>query len=506
MATRRTNRLRIHPTLEALDERTVPALFTPLPATADGTAGSLRDAIIQANTSTGNDVILLRPGTYSLSVLNLNNATANNLQENASATGDLDITQANRTIVIQGQGAGVTILDATGLNDRVLHILTNARLELRGLTIRGGVALEQGTPGTQNGAARGGGIFNAGGELVMDHVLVAGNQALGRPNTASNAEGAGIHSTGSLFMNACTIRNNLAVGSAGLPGSFSSSFDQFIDVPGGQGLAGGLLVTSNSAAVVMNSTISGNRAIGGTGGVGGVGQADFQGGVGGPGGEGGAGRGGGIGIRNGSTLTLINSTVSGNRGRGGVGGAGGAGVNGAAQGAGGNGGNGEGGGISIDASRLDIFNSTVAFNTTGTSAGGVGGTAGVFGLTLGGGVCVIDNAIGTFTSRSSLFANNIAGTGTDVSGAFDVAVRSLIQTRAGAQGIAHNDANGNRANVPALLAALANNGGPTQTHALLAGSAAIDGGTNPFGLALDQRGAGFARVKGVAIDIGAFER
>jgi len=56
--------------------------------------------------------------------------------------------------------------------------------------------------------------------------------------------------------------------------------------------------------------------------------------------------------------------------------------------------------------------------------------------------------------------------------------------------------------VPAGLAA---NGGPTQTHALLAGSPAIDAGSPdcppPF---FDQRG--IVRPQGAACDIGAFER
>jgi hypothetical protein len=56
-----------------------------------------------------------------------------------------------------------------------------------------------------------------------------------------------------------------------------------------------------------------------------------------------------------------------------------------------------------------------------------------------------------------------------------------------------------------LLGPLANNGGPTQTRALLASSPAIDQGANPLGLSTDQRGSGFPRVVGAAPDIGAFE-
>ena len=49
------------------------------------------------------------------------------------------------------------------------------------------------------------------------------------------------------------------------------------------------------------------------------------------------------------------------------------------------------------------------------------------------------------------------------------------------------------------------NGGPTRTHALLGGSPAINTGSNPLGLATDQRGAGFPRVNGGQADIGAYE-
>ena len=168
----------------------------------------------------------------------------------------------------------------------MLHILANVRVELRDLTISGGLAQEQGTPGTQNGAARGGGIFNAGGDLTLDRVVVRNNQAVGRPLTASNAEGGGIHSTGALFMSECTVRDNRAIGAEGLQGSFSSVSGNFVTVSGGQGVGGGLLVTSNSTAVVQSSTFSGNRAEGGRGGLGGVGEPTFQAGVGGPGAQG----------------------------------------------------------------------------------------------------------------------------------------------------------------------------------------------------------------------------
>jgi hypothetical protein len=71
-----------------------------------------------------------------------------------------------------------------------------------------------------------------------------------------------------------------------------------------------------------------------------------------------------------------------------------------------------------------------------------------------------------------------------------------------------------KSNVPAdtilytdpRLAPLAENGGPTRTHMLLADSPAINRGHNDFNRETDQRGPGFARVKGAFPDIGAIER
>ena len=55
------------------------------------------------------------------------------------------------------------------------------------------------------------------------------------------------------------------------------------------------------------------------------------------------------------------------------------------------------------------------------------------------------------------------------------------------------------------LTSLQNNGGNTPTQALLSNSPAIDAGSNPNNLEFDQRGAGFERVVGGNIDIGAVE-
>jgi hypothetical protein len=62
-------------------------------------------------------------------------------------------------------------------------------------------------------------------------------------------------------------------------------------------------------------------------------------------------------------------------------------------------------------------------------------------------------------------------------------------------------------NQSAQLEALANNGGPTRTHALKKISLAIDHGYNPLALTTDQRGTGYPRALGThaIVDIGAYE-
>ena len=74
-------------------------------------------------------------------------------------------------------------------------------------------------------------------------------------------------------------------------------------------------------------------------------------------------------------------------------------------------------------------------------------------------------------------------------------------------GVSPGAGSGNVFNNNPQLGLLADNGGPTLTHALLPGSPAIDAGDPSFASPpdSDQRGAPFVRVSGGRIDIGAFE-
>jgi hypothetical protein len=56
-----------------------------------------------------------------------------------------------------------------------------------------------------------------------------------------------------------------------------------------------------------------------------------------------------------------------------------------------------------------------------------------------------------------------------------------------------------------MLGPLAYNGGPTETHAVLPGSPALDAGDNTGAPEWDQRGPGFPRIVNGTIDIGSYE-
>jgi hypothetical protein len=88
-----------------------------------------------------------------------------------------------------------------------------------------------------------------------------------------------------------------------------------------------------------------------------------------------------------------------------------------------------------------------------------------------------------------------------VSGPLDSQGHNLFGDTSGGSGFHPTDL----LNVDPLLGPLQDNGGPTWTHALLAGSPALDAGDNTDAPDFDQRGEGFARVVNGTIDIGAFE-
>lgn len=99
---------------------------------------------------------------------------------------------------------------------------------------------------------------------------------------------------------------------------------------------------------------------------------------------------------------------------------------------------------------------------------------------------------------------NTASSSPDVDGTFTDEGNNLIVDSTGSTGFTVSSLVGDSTTpIDPLLGSLQNNGGSTETQAILPGSPAINVGSNPNSLTTDQRGE--ARIQRGAIDIGAFE-
>jgi CSLREA domain-containing protein len=184
-----------------------------------------------------------------------------------------------------------------------------------------------------------------------------------------------------------------------------------------------------------------------------------------------------------------------------------------------------GGGIYNESAAVSITNSTLSGNSSaGNYAGGGGfsqadgGTATINSSTIcgnaainaGGGILLVSQGLdpGPLVMHNTIVADNSAGwSAPDYSGTLNSQDYNLIQNTNGC--IITNLTAHNIYNQDPLLGPLADNGGPTPTHALRYDSPAIDAG-NSGGLTTDQRGMprpiGTPKVEGGdGSDIGAYE-
>jgi len=166
----------------------------------------------------------------------------------------------------------------------------------------------------------------------------------------------------------------------------------------------------------------------------------------------------------------------------------------------------DGGAISTDGGSVVLTNVTLSGNTGLRRGGGlncegpctltnVTVSANTEGADGGGGVRVRPGSA-TLTLRNTIIANNSSD---------DCDVSSVISlgNNLASDGSCALGGPGDQSNTDPLLNPLQNNGGPTSTHALLAGSPAINTGSNTGCPATDQRGV--ARPIGGTCDIGSFE-
>ena len=233
------------------------SVTTTADAVAVDGACSLREAITSANVNAamagpgecaagdaaGTDRIVLPAGAY--------RRTIPGGGENANAFGDLDVVGP---LEILGAGAGVTTIDAAGL-DRVLDVRAAVAVRIADMTLTGGA--------TAAGAA--GPAVLAPNSSTEPVTGGAGGNA---------EEGAGIRSLGTLTIERSRVTGNVGgaggrggdgTGATGLTGGTPGRAGT--GGPGGRGGAGGI-VTAGDLALVA-SVVSGNR--GGAGGAGGTG-------------------------------------------------------------------------------------------------------------------------------------------------------------------------------------------------------------------------------------------
>jgi hypothetical protein len=271
----------------------------------------------------------------------------------------------------------------------------------------------------------GGAIYSVASDLVIEDSVITGNTA------ATDAGGAIATKYGSLLIDSSVISGNIASEGGGISTKYStlSVDDSTIlgntatgDGEGGDGEGGGILSALADTVLITDSTLSGNQAPDGGGGA----FAAF-----------------------GSSTLLSNSTVSGNSAEGGAGVL----------------------AVNYDyedtASKFTARNSTITQNTASEYGGGLIGPG--------------DTPV---FSTNSIIAGNTAPDAPNIGGDIDAAF-TLVNDPADAT-INETTPGSNLIGAAPQLGPLASNGGPTQTHALLEGSPAIDAG-NGTGSGHDQR-------------------
>lgn len=409
---------------------------------------SLRGAIIKANASTAASTIVVPAGLYVLS--QGADCVFMTTQFGTGFIANATSLCLSSAITLVGAGAASTIIDAN--QPPINSVGTPVMFVGSNATVEiRGVTITKGnfTVGSLQG--HGGAINNAGILTLVDCVL--------RENIA--IDGGAIYNSNTLTVLRSTISHNSASGDGGGIFNDSRSVRTVVAVADSVVTAnhasanGGGIMNFQGIVIISGSTISRNAAeMGGGGGIASLGGPALP-----------------------AMVTATNTTVSDNRaGRTG------------------------GGMLNLAFSTLLLQNATVVVNRADIMPGGVGNTDG-----------------STVEMQNSILARNVVGA-SGPSDCFGVIPRgsaltsrgyNLIQTTSNCDII--GDTTGNVVALDPNLGVLTDNGGPTPTHALNAGSPAIDAGSPaPAGMrgtacaALDQRG--FARPLGAACDIGAFER
>lgn len=209
------------PTVDRTDDTNAAAAQVCSDAVANDC--SLRGAISRANADSLAAIhnITIPAATYNLSLAGAN--------EEANATGDLDIT---RSVNLAGAATRTTIINANDL-DRVLHIPGSVTVSLSDLTLTNGNVTGSGgginnngtlslsrsaitSSNTNGGGGDGGGLWNNNSASVtINNSTISGN--------TSGEEGGGIFTNGTVIINNSTVSGNSAIDGGGITISFNGS-------------------------------------------------------------------------------------------------------------------------------------------------------------------------------------------------------------------------------------------------------------------------------------------
>lgn len=321
----------------------------------------------------------------------------------------------------------------------------------------------------------GGAVYSGGIALTINNCVFSRNSSYGN----GGAIDFYTYSRGQLTLTNCTFANNTASFNGGALSAGSTVTIAGCVFSGNHAESGGGVFISEFGTITVNATTFSDNVA--TMGSGGAYEASSSG-----------------------SQSLSNSTIANNQ---------------ATQ---------NGGGIDANYAPTTINNCTLSGNSAGSKGGGVNGSgtitsSTIFGnsATFGGGLArgqygpftITDSTIAGNTAKqtaggilgdeaiqSTIVADNIAaGVASDISGSLFSLGHNLISSTLGARGFIATDV----LNVEPLLGPLQDNGGPTQTMALLPGSPALAAGDPTHVPATDQRG--FPRIVNGTVDIGAFE-
>jgi hypothetical protein len=290
---------RLVPRLEVLEDRTVLSTFTVM-NTADSGAGSLRQAILNANANPGADVINFASGLTGTIL---------------STSGPLGITDS---LTIKGPGAAKLTVSGNGAAQVFVVAGNNPSVKISQLQIANGVGDDVANLSSLF-VDGGGALANLGGNVTVSQVIFNNNVEQSNFSFVISAGGAiaNVGTGSNLTVDSSTFISNQAVGFiaeggavANLLGATStvtnSTFSKNQAVAFFLGFGGAIANDAGSTLSVVQSTFTANTA---TAAIGGDPSNVLQ----------GTGAGGAVTNAGGSQLTVSWSSFSGNLGQGGNG-------------------------------------------------------------------------------------------------------------------------------------------------------------------------------------------